>query len=66
LADLLRHGLLRGSAIPDRTWRELRHLEFLDAEIAALNAEVAARLQPHAPILERLDSIPGVGLRVAE
>jgi hypothetical protein len=33
-------------------------LDFLDAEIAALTAEVSARLQAHAPILDRLDSIP--------
>jgi transposase len=44
----------------------LRHLDFLDAEIAALNAEVSVRLAPHAAILERLDAIPGVGQRVGE
>jgi transposase len=44
----------------------LRHLDFLDAEIAQLNQEVAARLGPFQEALERLDEIPGVGRRCAE
>lgn len=44
----------------------LRHLDFLDAEIAQLDQEVAARLEPFQEALERLDEIPGVGRRCAE
>jgi transposase len=44
----------------------LRHLDFLGEEIDRLSTEIAARLQPHAEILDRLDAIPGVGRRVAE
>jgi transposase len=44
----------------------LRHLDFLDAEIAQLDREVAARLDPFQETLEWLDEIPGVGRRCAE
>jgi transposase len=44
----------------------LRHLDLLDAEIAQLDREVAARLDPFQEALERLDEIPGVGRRCAE
>jgi transposase len=45
---------------------QLRTLAHLDAEIAQLNTEIAARLAPHEEALERLDTIPGVGRRGAE
>jgi transposase len=45
---------------------QLRHLGFLDGEIAALSHEVATRLAPYADALARLDTIPGIGRRVAE
>ncbi|HEX2262959.1 MAG TPA: IS110 family transposase [Pseudonocardiaceae bacterium] len=44
----------------------LRHLDFLDAEIARLSEAVAARLGPQEETVQRLDGIPGVGRRVAE
>jgi transposase len=44
----------------------LRHLDFLDAQIAQLDQEVAARLDSFQEALERLDEIPGVGRRCAE
>jgi transposase len=44
----------------------LRHLDFLEVEIAQLNQEVAARLEPCQEALERLDEIPGVGRRCAQ
>jgi transposase len=44
----------------------LRHLDFLDAEIAQLDQEVTARLDPFQEALERLDEIPGVGRRCAQ
>lgn len=45
---------------------QLAHLAFLDAQLAALNAEITTRLAPHSDTLARLDTIPGVGLRTAE
>ena len=45
---------------------QLRHLDFLTAELDRLNTEVAERLRPHEGVIERLDAIPGVGRRVAE
>jgi transposase len=44
----------------------LRHLDFLDGEIARLDQEVEARMRPFEEALERLDEIPGVGRRGAE
>jgi len=44
----------------------LRHLDFLDAEIAGLDEEVATRLRPFEEAIERLDEIPGVGRRTGE
>ncbi|GEN36858.1 IS110 family transposase [Aneurinibacillus danicus] len=45
---------------------QLRHIDFLDAEIARLDEEVKARMLPFEEDLERLDTIPGVGRRTAE
>jgi transposase len=45
---------------------QLRHIAFLDEEIAALNAEVEKRLHPFEPEMERLDTIPGIARRSAE
>lgn len=45
---------------------QLRHLAFLEQEIAHLDEEIAARLRPFEDALQRLDTIPGVGRRVAE
>ncbi len=45
---------------------QLAHLDFLDAQIAGLSAEITTRLAPHSDTLARLDTIPGVGLRTAE
>lgn len=44
----------------------LRHLDFLEAEVACLNEEVGERLGPFAEALVRLTTIPGVGQRSAE
>src|SRR5207245_3441750 len=41
-------------------------LESLETEIAALDEEVAQRMRPFQVALERLDEIPGMGLRVAQ
>ncbi len=45
---------------------QLRHIDFLDAEIATLSAEVAERMRPFGATLALVDSIPGVALRTAE
>lgn len=46
--------------------RQLAHIDFLDAAIAEVSAEIAARLGPCETELERLATIPGVGRRTAE
>jgi transposase len=46
--------------------QQLGHLDFLDAAIARLSAEVAERLRPCAAELARLDEIPRVGRATAE
>ena len=43
-----------------------RQLDFLAAEIATLSEEIERRLRPFAEALDRLDTISGVGRRVAE
>ncbi len=44
----------------------LRHLNFLETEVARLNEEVGERLAPFTEALSRLTTIPGVGQRSAE
>lgn len=44
----------------------LRHLTFLDQEIERLDEEVATRMRPFEPEIERLDGIPGIGRRAVE
>jgi transposase len=46
--------------------RQLAHIDFLNAAIAEVSAELAERLRPYAAELERLATIPGVGRRTAE
>ncbi len=45
---------------------ELEHLGFLEAQIAKLDQEVAARMDPFQKELEALDAIPGCARRSAE
>jgi len=45
---------------------QLAHVDFLDESIAAVGAEIDARMEPVAEAVERLDTIPGVGKRTAE
>lgn len=45
---------------------QLRHIDFLDAEIAALSAEIEERMRPFGPAIELADGIPGIGRRSAE
>src|SRR5712691_3233129 len=44
----------------------LRNLEFLTQEMERLSAEIEEQLRPSQELLERLDTIPGVGPRVAQ
>lgn len=45
---------------------QLRHIDFLDAEIGGLSAEIEERMRPFDPAIELADTIPGVGRRTAE
>jgi transposase len=44
----------------------LAHIDFLDETIERLSAEIGEREHPFEVVLERLDTIPGVGRRTAE
>jgi transposase len=60
---------LRGLVGPHQRFllqEQLSHLEEIEARIRRLNAEIEGRLAPFVSILERLETIPGVGRRVAE
>jgi transposase len=46
--------------------QQLAHVDFLDEQIARLDAEVAERTRPLEDAIARLDTIPGVSRRVAE
>jgi hypothetical protein len=37
----------------------LAHVDFLDAPLADLDAQITARVAPYEPIIERLQMIPG-------
>jgi transposase len=45
---------------------QLRHIAALEDSIARVSEEIAERLRPFAQALEQLDTIPGVGQRIAE
>ncbi|WAH36246.1 IS110 family RNA-guided transposase [Alicyclobacillus dauci] len=45
---------------------QLRHIDYLDEEIARLDEEVKERMLPFEEDLELVDTIPGVGRRTAE
>jgi transposase len=60
---------LRGSVAGHQRFllaRQLAHIEFLEASIAEVSAEIAERLRPFAAEQARLVTIPGVGVRTAE
>jgi transposase len=46
--------------------QQLAHIDFLDASLERVSAEIGARLRPFEPEMERLQTIPGVGRRTAE
>lgn len=60
---------LNGVITANQRWllgRQLDHLAYLDREIAALDAEVAARTRPFEETRKLLQTIPGVKSRVAD
>jgi transposase len=65
--DLVRalHGRMTAHQREMLGW-QLRHVEFLDEQIALLDAKVAECLGPNDEEIERLYTIPGVSLRIAE
>jgi transposase len=44
----------------------LEHADYLEAQIARLSAEIAARLRPYEEEIAALDTIPGIGQHRAE
>ena len=46
--------------------QHLAHIDFLDAAIAEVSAEVARRLRPLDEAIARLDAVPGIGREAAE
>ena len=46
--------------------QQLAHIDYLDAAIERVSAEIAERLRPFDETLTRLATIPGVGRRIAE
>ena len=44
----------------------LAHIDFLEQRIASLDKEVETRFRPFEPLIERLDQIPGLGVRAAQ
>lgn len=46
--------------------QQLAHIDYLDEAIEAVGAEIAERLRPCAEAQRRLETIPGVGQKVAE
>src|SRR5712691_10592262 len=60
---------LRGQFGPHQRFllaEHLTHIDTLDEAIARVSNEIAEQMRPFTEALERLDTIPGVGLRTAE
>jgi transposase len=60
---------LRGQIGPHQRFllaQQLTHIEHLDAAIAAVSTEIEVRLRPFAAEQERLETMPGVGVRTAQ
>ncbi len=66
--DLLERALA-GRMAPHQRFlltEQLCHIDALDDGIARVSAEIAERMRPFGEALERLDTIPGIGQRMAE
>lgn len=65
LAELLEHGLLRGSFVPPAAIRELRDLARYRKRLVQAHTAECQRVQkvmaPFAEVRDRLDTITGVG-----
>lgn len=62
-------GALEGLVGPHQRFllaTQLRHIAFLEEEIAKLDREIEERMRPFAEVLERMAEIPGVGRCTAE
>ena len=46
--------------------QQLAHIDYLDAAIEQVSAEIAERLRPYEALVEQLDTIPGIGRYMAE
>jgi transposase len=46
--------------------QHLAHIDYLDAAIEQVSAEIAERLRPYAAMVAQLDTIPGIGRSMAE
>jgi transposase len=46
--------------------QQLAHIDFLEATIERVSAEIGERLSPFEEVISQLDTIPGVGRRIAE
>ncbi len=46
--------------------QQLAHIDFLEETIERLSAQIAERVSPFEEVIERLETIPGVGRRTAE
>ncbi len=46
--------------------QQLAHIDFLEVAIDRVSAEIAEQLRPFEEAISRLDTIPGVGRRIAE
>jgi transposase len=60
---------LRGLVGEHQRWllrEQLGHIEELEARLGRVSAEIGRRLAPFEPLLERLDTVPGIGRRIAE
>jgi len=60
---------LRGLIGPHQRFllqEQVSHIEEIEARIARLDTEIEARLSPFEAILQRLETIPGVGRRIAQ
>lgn len=46
--------------------QQLDHIAYLDGQIGKLDAEIEKRLEPAEKVLERLQTVPGIGPRTAQ
>jgi transposase len=60
---------LEGSMGPHQRYmlaQQLRHVEFIEQQIEEISKEIEERMRPFLAAMELLDSIPGIGPRIAQ